>query len=335
MPRTQAGWDYPSKYPLIFIFSIITCLFLTIGCGDSKQEIRQIKSVKTINNTPLTSKEDGNYYFPKFSANDKKIFLTSANKRGIWSYDRSDNKITQLNTYPGAGQEPVFSRDGSKVYFKTDSIGTDRRKRSYLYEQDLYSGRLHSLLTEPVRHLMQIDLIDDKYLTFFDADQLMVIDLSTYQFQPAEKIAGPVWALYQNKIICYSEGEKSVLDPFPGANLIWFENISGGDGFLVYVVGRGLYKSDRKGETIVNLGNLRAARWSVINNLIAYMQDTDDGLKITGSDIYVTTPDGKLKFNLTDSPDRIEMYPEWSHDGSMIVYHTDDGEIFILSLEIK
>jgi len=335
MHRTRAGADFPSKYQLICICSFIANLFLICGCGESKQEMRQIETVKTTRITPLTSKEDGNFYFPRFLANDAKIIFTSANKRGIWCYDRADKKITQLNSLSGAGQEPVINQDGSKVYFKADSIGADRRKRSYLYEQDLHSGRLRSLLAEPVRHLVHIKLIDDRYLAFFDQDQLRAIDLSTYQFQPAQYMAGPVWTLYRNKIICYSDGEKSVLDPFPAANLIWFENVSSGDEFLVYVVGRGLYKLNRKGEILADLGHLRAPRWSVINNLIAYMQDTDDGMKITGSDIYAATPDGKLKFNLTNTPDKIEMYPAWSDDGSMIVYHTDDGQIFTLSLDIQ
>jgi Tol biopolymer transport system component len=53
------------------------------------------------------------------------------------------------------------------------------------------------------------------------------------------------------------------------------------------------------------------------------------------SDIIVVSVDGKTSQNLTATDNKIEMYPEVSADGGSIVYHTPNGEIFLMKLKNK
>ena len=304
-------------------------------CGDSKKETRRVDSVKLINERAITSLDDGHFYYPRYSKMGLKTFFTSANLRGIWYYDREHESIVQLNAFQGAGQQIACSEDDAKIYFKADSIGTDRRKRSFLYEQNIGSGQIKSLLGEPIRSLSHLKLIGDKYLTFLDGDRLRVIDTKTYNEEKPDLIDTPILGLYQNKILFFSKGEKSVYDPFKGSNLIWCESIPWRNECLLYVVGKGLYSLNDNGEVVGNFGDLRAARWSPDKDLIAYMQERDDGLKITGSDIFLATPDNRINLNLTNTVNQIEMYPEWSPNGREIVYHTNPGEIYMMQLEVK
>ena len=63
------------------------------------------------------------------------------------------------------------------------------------------------------------------------------------------------------------------------------------------------------------------------------MIPTDDGHEIESSDIFSIKPDGNKKTNLTNTPDLIEMNPNWSPAGDAIVFDEKrSGRIFKLNL---
>ena len=43
----------------------------------------------------------------------------------------------------------------------------------------------------------------------------------------------------------------------------------------------------------------------------------------------------KKKYNLTNEDTSIALYPKVSGDGSKIVYHTIDGQVFLLEIKTK
>ena len=63
------------------------------------------------------------------------------------------------------------------------------------------------------------------------------------------------------------------------------------------------------------------------------MVDRDDGYTFTASNLFISSIDGKNRFQLT-SADRIDLYPEWSPDGNEIVFATNEGQIYLLNLQI-
>ena len=65
------------------------------------------------------------------------------------------------------------------------------------------------------------------------------------------------------------------------------------------------------------------------------MVDKDDGYRVTSSDIYVVSADGKNKFAITNTSDISEMYPSWSQSGKELVFNSTEGEIFIAELNIE
>ena len=65
------------------------------------------------------------------------------------------------------------------------------------------------------------------------------------------------------------------------------------------------------------------------------MKDKDDGYKYISSDVYVYSLNEKKEFKLTETDDRIEMYPNWSTDQTKIVFNSDDGEIFIANINFE
>lgn len=64
---------------------------------------------------------------------------------------------------------------------------------------------------------------------------------------------------------------------------------------------------------------------------IVYNISEDDGHVLTGSDLYLSSLDGKTVSNLTQTPDQVEVNPSVSPDGSHISYEMD-GVVYIATL---
>ncbi len=77
-----------------------------------------------------------------------------------------------------------------------------------------------------------------------------------------------------------------------------------------------------------------ASQWSPDGEYLVYMKDMDDGEQFTASEIWVSTADGSQQWMITDTHDKIEMYPQWSPDGNSIVYHSLRGELIETTIQI-
>jgi Tol biopolymer transport system component len=81
------------------------------------------------------------------------------------------------------------------------------------------------------------------------------------------------------------------------------------------------------------------SKWGPNSQQIVYIMETDNDATqmIEGSDFYIINIDGSGRVQITDTPDKIEMDPEWSPDGSKIAYWTDishrRGEIWVIKLK--
>ena len=64
------------------------------------------------------------------------------------------------------------------------------------------------------------------------------------------------------------------------------------------------------------------------------MKDYDNGNFVTDSDIYAVNINNAQPIALTNTKDEIEMYPDCSGDGSKIVYHTLDGDIYLMTVKL-
>jgi len=80
-----------------------------------------------------------------------------------------------------------------------------------------------------------------------------------------------------------------------------------------------------------NLGNGSHPEWSPNNEYLVYTITEDNTTDLVKSDIYTSKFDGTAQFRLTDTKNRIEIFPSWSNDGHKIVYSDySTGNIYIL-----
>ncbi|HHT61632.1 MAG: PD40 domain-containing protein [Paludibacteraceae bacterium] len=90
---------------------------------------------------------------------------------------------------------------------------------------------------------------------------------------------------------------------------------------------------DLNGRNRRDLGMGFRATW-INDNQIVFELTTDDGHHYTGGELYLMNIDGSLRVKLTDTPDRIEMYPTWNEKAQKLAFVSEvDGQIYTADLK--
>lgn len=277
----------------------------------------------------ITRSEDGLCFYPQFSAEGSKIVCTTAKYKGLYAIDLKTRQKETLTESTGAGYKPVFSLDGEKVYFRKDSY-PNRKKQSSLIELDLKTKEEVILRTGQDK-ISQLNLFDDHVLVYKSQIGLKRIELNTEIAKSSVRAQQPVLYTEDRSMILDQNGTKKVLTPLGEGYYIWASVSADQQMILFTLAGRGSYISDFEGKILYELGNAHAPQWSPDGQWIVYMDDRDDGHAYTGSEIFITSLNGKKRFQVTENG-LIAMYPAWSPDGRMITFHSYEGEIYLLQL---
>jgi Tol biopolymer transport system component len=304
---------------LIILFILISTQIL----------IGQNVAVKKI--TKAVPQIEGEFYYPKFNPDGSQLLLTTANYKGLWIYDLGEKQLSQLNFYSGAGYSSVFSDDGLKIIYRADEF-MGMRKYSSLIVQDLKSGN-ETLVEQNIRNLSVPEVLTNGQIFYTKDFNAGVFDHRTNK-STNSKVEASVAYTENYKIALYNK-ERIELQPLGKNNYIWVSISPQQDRILFTVPGKGTYISDLEGNILVELGYANAPVWSPNGNYVAYMVDKDDGYKVTSSEIFVASANGKNKYQITNTSDINEMYPNWSQSGSKLTFNSTEGDIFIAELRIE
>lgn len=87
------------------------------------------------------------------------------------------------------------------------------------------------------------------------------------------------------------------------------------------------------GSSPIRIANLNAPVW-LGNEWIIGMNDKDNGERILSSSIEAVSIDGQKHQTLSD-PSTIAMFPAVSTDNSSIAFNSDNGDIYLMKINIK
>ena len=302
---------------IIFVFILCTVFYA------------QKLSVNNI--SPLTSPEQGEFYYPYFHPDNNRVFFTRANNTGLYYYDLTDLRFVELNTDAGAGYQPVFSEDGNYVYYRRQKY-INRRLFSDIVQQNISSGAKTVIVREK-RLLSTPYLYNGQELVYTEKNSVSMVNTATgKKSDPLKSSIKPAVFIEDTKIALYSGAQKQILTPLGDGNYIWPSVSPNGLQLLFTKAGFGTYISDLAGNILHEIGYANAPQWSPDGQWIVYMVDRDDGHFILESDIFIVSADVSSRIQLTDTSDEIEMYPQWGPDSRRIVYSTERGQIFLLEL---
>ena len=272
---------------------------------------------------------DSKYCFPSFSPDGNNIAFTTQNFVGLYVMNTKTKKYVQVSDKLGAGYNPVFSNDGSTIYYRWNEY-IEKKKYSNIYSKNLNNKEI-TIIESGKRKLSTPQIINNKliYTTNNVVNNLQI----SGKAEPEKNM--DIWTCIENqKIAVYINEDKKVLAPKGEGNYIWPQLSPDKTKILFTFTGHGTYISDLDGNILADLGYLNASKW-LNDDWIVGMKDYDDGSVVTKSDIYAVKADGQRSVQLTQTENKIEMYPDCSHDNSKIVYHTLDGDIYLMTLKLK
>jgi Tol biopolymer transport system component len=249
---------------------------------------------------------------PQWSPDGKDIFFTASDFNGIWSYTVSSGVVRQVTADKQSGYGFVIAPDGSEIVYRRTLTDSRARQR--------------------VQETVAKSLTGKGSRTLAKGSDLQPPTMES--LRPALLRAGGTYLLgtEKNKIAVMMEGTKRLLAPLgENGRYIWPALSPDGTRLVAYEMERGTFVCDSDGENPVSLGRKDAAVWTRDGRWLIYMADTDDGKRVTGSELALVSPDGKMSATLTATPGQTEMYPRCSPTEDKIVCSTLEGDILILT----
>jgi Tol biopolymer transport system component len=274
---------------------------------------------------------DAPFFRPIWSPSGDRIASTGSNFAGIYTLRPDGSELSQLSAEDGAGFSAQWSPDGSALLARVSRVEGVRRYHAVKVfhpetgsEQQLTEYRA----SMPVLPRWSSDGV---HVLLPGADRAEVLDASGIVGEREMDGAAPV-VFDQNQAIAVASADVPTarrVRSFPEGNVLRLSHSADGQRVVFEIMGGNLFVMNADGSELVDLGPGEAGRFSPDGQWVVFMRTTDDGHAITGSDLYAARADGTETLRLTDTPDRIEMHPDWSPDGRFIAFD-DRGSIFLL-----
>ena len=261
------------------------CIVLAVLCATAASAQFRIVEVER-----LPTGDAGAWHQPRFSPDGQRIYFTQQDFGGIWEYRLGDGAIRQITSDRGSGYGYALSDDGSRLaYRRTRYEASSRRRTQEIVVRDLENGSSSKLSSGR-----------DLSLPVFSGDTVVYEGMETDAGRPVASSSGvAMLGIQDTKIALRVDGRTVLLDPLDGGRYIWPSLSPEGDRLLAVAMEGGAFISDLDGEILVRLGRRNAPAWTRDGRWIVYMNDTDDGHRITGSDIHVVSADGLESAQLT------------------------------------
>lgn len=289
------------------------------------------QNIQVISNEPITKVEQGKFYYPQVSPTGESIIFSSENYDGIWQYNTTSGKIEKIIDAPGSGYQPKFTSDGSQIIYRENEF-IHNLKYSSIHKFDLLT-KTDEILQTKARNVTP-PLERPKEAVAFVVDKNIVIKNIPNKLQKTDFSKERVVTIENTQMVVYQNGERKVYAPLEDGSYLWPSISPDGEKLLFTVAGVGTFVADFDGNIISEIGYAHYPKWSRDGKWIVYMEDYDDGYKVTSSDLHVVSVDGTMDVKITNTPNVHEMYPSWSPIADEIVYNTTDGVIYKLKLKI-
>ncbi|MDR3219398.1 MAG: hypothetical protein LBU22_10590 [Dysgonamonadaceae bacterium] len=296
-------------------------LFALLGQIAFAQSI-DVTSVQMLKGT-----EVGGFYHPVFAPQGTYLLTTGENYAGLNLHPLVAGAMQKLTADAGAGYDFRISDDGNTILFKQTEFQNNLRYTS-LNQYDLQEKK-QSKVGKATR---------DKITPVSAGSQPAYVQGKTLVKSPLKSSSvrvAPFINIEDQKMVLYSGSKRTTLTPNGKDASYFWASVSPDQKHIVYFVARrGAYIASIDGKNPVSLGKLNAPKW-LNNQWVIGMNDIDDGDFVVSSTIVAATIDGKIRQTLPTPQTPIAMYPAASADGKHIAFNSNEGKIYILSINIQ
>ncbi len=307
------------RFTKIFILLIIIANVLLA------QKVKVAETIKV----PIDIVEQA--YYPQFSKDDTKLVFSSASYNGLYTYELESGESSIITESYGAGYNPLIL-DSETIAYRTFNLKSGKKYHSVsLY--DLKTGIENTIQKD--KRLLKLPKQNINSELFLVENS--VVKRENIGKQLLSKTSQPSIAIYveDNNLISVDDNKSKVLNPLGEGVYVWESFSNDGKKILFSYGNQGTFVCDLEGNIILNIKDARYPKFSPDGKYISYMNDKDNGYNYISSDIFVYSIESNKTFEITNTDDKIEMFAEWSNDGSRLVYNTTEGEIYITKLQFE
>jgi len=263
--------------------------------------------------------------YPVFNVSGDKMLYTADGFAGLNMMDLTSKQVIEITKDNGAGYEPQFAPDNSKVFFRRTSF-VDNRRYNSVSSFDLKTS-IKSELLSPQRSLNKMQPLNNGVIAFSGKNLLRATSVKSNQT--------PVFVSANEdlKIVVYTD-KIQYLNPLnmPESRYIWVSLSPDSKNILFTAAGKGTFICDLSGKILNSLGYLNAPVW-FDNKYVVGMEDKDDGQRIISSKIVMISLENKAKTVISQNG-TIAMYPTASGKANLIAYQTENSEIEMVKVEL-
>ncbi len=303
------------KWLLIFLaFSIqIACSTNTAHRTTKAPPIQLIKNIAP------------GYFHPQWMPDGKHLLVTGVENRGLYLIDIQNESTRTLTKDRKAGNNIAISDDGQHLAYQGSEL-TQRRRMHAIHLLDLDGNKKTIYKGRPPCKVLQFA----KGKLYYLADNT----LHAYDLESGQDEMHPDITLgYSDSdlhLVWYSEKEAHIIDPLEKGKYIW-ASMSPAEPLLVFNrAGLGTHVCDASGKLLADLGRLHATQWTPDGQWLIGMDDYDNGMAYTASDIIRVSKAGRQRTNLTEHSSVIALYPRLSPDGTRIAFSSPEGWMYLM-----
>lgn len=282
---------------------------------------------------PLT---DGTEKFsePKWSPSGEQIAFTKSGHEGIYLMRTDGTGTKQLVDDLGAGYKFQWSPNGKKIAYRGTKFEGNKRKQ-FIAEVEVQSQNKKVLSAEKPRidNLPVYDQAEGKEKLVLVQDE-GIEELIEAELKSKSTISTACVDVIFKKGDLFTVYHDGTMQQITKNGRSVYPVLSPDKSKVVYSYNDQLIVVNVDGSNPMNLGKGYHPSFSPDGKYIVYHIATDDGYTITSSDLYIIGIDGKNKVQLTNTPDVIEEYPDWSPKGKAIVFNgLNSGKLYKLELK--
>ena len=257
----------------------------------------------------------------QLSPDGKWAVISHQSSMGLDKIDLSTNKLTRISD-TGNGFDLKISGDNNTVIFRESNYGTDKRRYTTLKSVNISTGA--TKVVSPTTR--------DTRVFATDAAKALKANAGTFVGEATR----PVASINRGSMYITQNGITTLVAPqgVEGKSYLWPQVSPDGKKILYFVVGEGCFVCNIDGSALKSIGLGVYPTWLPDNECVVFNRTTDDGSRLTASQLIAMNVNTGKTVTLVANSDIIPLKSTVSPDGKKIaIENVADEAIYVVNLK--